>query len=245
MNTNSELNWAKEQQWFYEFTLPDGTQTQSYLQEESRKIHWTREKALRGYLGGPGEGRARAIDVSCHEGFYSTVLAEYFESVVGIDKNPESLAKAARIAKLLGHGQIRFEHSAVEDWDDAEGADFVLCFGLLYHVENPIQIFRKLAALARKSLCIETQVLPFQMAGHIEDGSYRWQRSLNGLFGLCADYSHSKEGGLTDLALVPSRDAVEFLLRQFGFGHIDFYQPEPDDYEQFTRHARIIVFAEK
>ena len=104
---------------------------------------------------------------------------------------------------------------------------------------------RKLAALAWKTLCIETQVLPYDLNGPIEDGSYLWQRNLNGLFGLCVDYSHRPEGGLTDLALVPSRQALDFLLKQFGFKTVTFYKPEPDDYEQFVRNHRVIVFAEK
>ena len=69
--------------------------------------------------------------------------------------------------------------------------------------------------------------------------------NLNGLFGLCVDYSHSPEGGLTDVALVPSRQALEFLLKQFGFKTVDFYTPELSDYEQFVRGHRVVVYAEK
>lgn len=240
-----ELKWAKNQKWFYEFILPDGTKTESYLPEHARKIHTDREKVLRDYLGSFSGGFTKAIDVSCHEGFFSLVLAQYFNLVIGIDKNQDSLEKARRILNLLGYAKIRFENSSVENWNENEDADFVLCFGLLYHVENPIQILRKLARLARKAICIETQVLPYQIAGKVEDGSYLWQRDINGLFGLCLDYSHTKEGGLTDLALVPSRDAVEFLLKHFGFKKINFYQPKLDDYEQFARGNRLIIFAEK
>ena len=85
----------------------------------------------------------------------------------------------------------------------------------------------------------------FRDGGSIEDGSYLWQRDLKGLFGLCIDYSDSPEGGLTDLALVPSRHAVEFLLKQFGFKTVTFYKPAPEDYEQFVRNHRVIIIAEK
>jgi len=36
-----------------------------------------------------------------------------------------------------------------------------------------------------------------------------------------------------------------FLLKEVGFKEINFYQPEPDDYEQFVRRSRVIVFAVK
>lgn len=240
-----KLDRVKQQKWFYEFTLPDGTKTESYLPEVARQVHLTREKALRSYLGTLGSDCVTALDISCHEGFFSLVLGEYFDSVVGVDKNPESLEKAKLIANLLGHPNIIFNNSSLENYAEDQDADFVLCFGLLYHVENPIQILRKLALLAKKTVCIETQVLPYNLSGPIEDGSYLWQRELNGLFGLCVDYSDRSEGGLTDLALIPSRHCLEFLLKQFGFKTVNFYTPEPSDYEQFVRGHRVIVFAEK
>lgn len=241
----NELDNIKQQKWFYEFVLPDGTKTESYLPEVARQVHPTREKALRHYLDKLSNNYVNALDVSCHEGYFSVVLKEYFHRVVGIDKNIESLNKAKQIANLLGHSDILFNNSSLEDWSNNKNADFVLCFGLLYHVENPIQILRKLAALANKAVCIETQVLPYNLSGSIEDGSYLWQRELNGLFGLCIDYSDRPEGGLTDVALVPSVQALEFLLKQFGFKTVNFYTPESSDYEQFVRGHRVIVFAEK
>jgi tRNA (mo5U34)-methyltransferase len=239
------LDSVKHQKWFYEFTLPDGSVTESYLPENARLIHTTREKALRHFLVKLDKYHQSALDISCHEGFFSLILKEHFRQVTGVDKNIESLAKAKQISELLNMPDINFNNASLEDWPDERNADFVLCFGLLYHVENPVQVLRKLASLTIKSVCIETQVLPYNLTGTIEDGSYLWQRELTGLFGLCVDYSHRAEGGLTDLALVPSKQALEFLLKQFGFQSVNFYQPDPDDYEQFTRGHRVIVFAEK
>jgi len=239
------LDAVKRQKWFYEFDLPDGSRTESYLPEIARQIHVTRQNALRSYLGNLGDGYATALDISCHEGFFSLLLAEHFASVIGLDRNRDSLEKASLISSVLGHTNIQFENSSVEDWSEERGADFVLCFGLLYHVENPIQVIRKLSALTAKALCIETQVLAHELTGSVEDGSYLWQRDIQGLFGLCLDYSERAEGGLTDLALVPSAKALDFLLRQFGFRGVQFYAPKPDDYEQFVRKQRVIIFAEK
>jgi len=242
---SNALDRAKSQKWFYEFELPDGTRTESYLPVTARRVHVTRERALRTHLSALDDSYSTAIDVACHEGFFSLVLAEHFKSVTGFDKNSGTLEKARQISALLGAPNIRFENASLELWRVENAADFVLCFGLLYHVENPIQIMRKLAALTNRTLCIETQVLPYDIVGKVEDGSYLWQRDLNGMFGLCVDYSDESEGGLTDLALVPSRQALEFLLVKFGFRTVTFYKAAPDDYEQFTRNQRVIVFAEK
>ena len=242
---NNHLNKIKSQMWFYEFELPDGTKTESYLPEVARQIHATREKALRKYLSKSAGEYSDALDISCHEGYFSLILSEFFDNVTGLDKNHESLEKAKLISSVLGRERIRYENLSIEMWNDKKNVDFVLCYGLLYHVENPVQILRKLATLANKTVCIETQVLPFETNCSIEDGSYLWQREMTGMFGLCVDYSSSPEGGLTDLALVPSRQTLIFLLKQFGFKTVSFYTPEINDYEQFVRNHRVIIFAEK
>ena len=244
---NNDLELVKQQQWFYEFSLPDGSQTTSYLPEFVRPIHATREKALRLFLDQFGKKGSLndALDVSCHEGYFSLVLAEYFNSVVGVDKNADSLQKAQQITALLGNRKISYVHTALEDWKEKKQSDFVLCFGLLYHIENPVEIVRKLASLTKGAICIESQVLPVASRFQIEDGNYKALRDTKGTFGLCLDYPSSKEGGLTELALVPSRDALVTLLEFFGFANIVCYQPAPEDYEQFVRGHRVILYAEK
>src|SRR5882762_1399305 len=175
------LNLVKDQKWFYEFVLPDGTTTQSYLPEVVRGIHVTREKALRYFLSTRPFGDASAIDVACHEGYFSLLLSEFFARVTGIDKNPESISKARQMASLLRTPRVAFSQSSLEDLTGEPAADFILCFGLVYHVENPVQVFRGLARLARRALCLETQVLPLDVAGRVEDGSFLSQRELQGL----------------------------------------------------------------
>ena len=244
---NNNLELVKQQKWFYEFSLPDGSVTNSYLQAFVRPIHYTREKALRFFLNEYKKNWdfIDALDISCHEGYYSLVLAEYFDRVIGIDKNADSLQKAKLITEVIGNGKISYIHTALEDWKDDKQSDFVLCYGLLYHIENPVEIIRKLASLTKRAICIESQILPVTSYFQIEDGNYTSHRETKGTFGLCLDYPSSKEGGLTELALVPSRDALVTLLEFFGFINITFYQPVHEDYEQFVRGHRVILYAEK
>jgi len=241
------LDLVKAQQWFYEFTLPDGSTTNSYLPDFVRPIHHTREKALRLFLDEYGKKGTfkNALDISCHEGYYTLLLANYFEKVVGIDKNADSLEKAKLITDVMGNKNINYIHTALEDWKDDEPGDFVLCFGLLYHIENPVEIMRKLANLTKKAICIESQILPSDSYMQVEDGCFKKQREIRGTFGLCMDYPTITEGGLTELALVPSRDALISLLEYFGFVNIRFYKPVEGDYEQFVRGHRVIIYAEK
>lgn len=247
MMENNKLELVKQQQWFYEFTLPDNSITKSYIPESVRPIHHTREKALRFFLSDFGKNGdfKDALDISCHEGYYSHVLAEYFDRVVGIDKNADSLQKAKLITEVIGNEKISYVHTALEDWKEPKQGDFVLCYGLLYHIENPVEIMRKLASLTKGAVCIESQILPVSSHFQIEDGNFMSRRETKGTFGLCMDYPSSKEGGLTELALVPSREALITLLEFFGFINIRFYQPQHEDYEQFVRGHRVILYAEK
>lgn len=124
-------------------------------------------------------------------------------------------------------------------------ADFVLLYGLIYHLENPIHTLRLAARMARRHLLVETQVFPYDVSGRIEDGHYAWQRAVEGVFSLSVDYPQGREGGSTDLALVPSLNALTFLLRSFGFSRVEVLPPGPEDYEQFRRGSRVIVLGSR
>jgi len=88
------MRTVKEQKWFYEFRLPDGSTTDSYLPPHVRAIHLTRGARAPPVLALRDWSSSTALDVACHEGFYSLVLNDYFGSVTGLDKNAGSLNKA-------------------------------------------------------------------------------------------------------------------------------------------------------
>ena len=45
------------------------------------------------------DGRGRLLDVGCGPGIIALLLAHHFESVVGLDPDPDMLAEAARLAR--------------------------------------------------------------------------------------------------------------------------------------------------
>jgi hypothetical protein len=52
-------------------------------------------------------------------------------------------------------------------------------------------------------------------------------------------------GGSTNLALVPSLNAIPFLVREFGFTTIERIDAVVDDYEQYGRGSRVVVYGRK
>ncbi len=70
-------------------------------------------------------------------------------------------------------------------------------------------------------------------------------RPVEGVFSLSPDYASGREGGSTDIALVPSLNSILFLLKMFGFTDLSVLPSGPDDYEQFRRGSRVIVYGAK
>lgn len=246
---DNPLKVAKERVWFYEFDLPDGSRTRTDIAPEILHIHTSRRDKLRRVIEQrvPGARQLTALDFASHEGYFSIELARHFASVRGLELRPESLAAARLMTKVLGVGNVEFAAADLQTLqpDERLCADFVLVYGLIYHLENPIHTLRLAAALARKHILVETQVFPYDLSGPIENGSYRSQREVHGVFSLSADAHLTREGGSTDLALVPSLNALVFILRHLGFKDIEVIRPDPDDYEQFRRGARVVVYGGK
>jgi tRNA (mo5U34)-methyltransferase len=245
----AKLHLAKERIWFYRFTLPDGTTTQTDVPEGILEIHTTRARRLGRIVAEKivNPGGMTAIDFASHEGFFSIELAKRFRSVRGYEVRSESLAAARLMTDVLGFGNVEYVQADLQKatFDPAAQADFVLVFGLIYHMENPIHVLRLASQLCRQHILVESQIFPYAISGKLEDGSYDNLRPVNGVFALCPDYPAGREGGSTELALVPSLNALLFLLRNFGFSEVEVLAPEPDDYEQFRRGSRVMIYGRK
>lgn len=245
-----DLQRVQDRKWFYEFDLPNGTRTQSDIPEEVRHIHRSRLAKLQYVISnfvGSDSDRSSALDLASHEGFFSAELSRHFKSVRGLDIRPESLEAARLITRALGITNVVYEQADLTkiDFDERLKSDFVLLYGLLYHLENPVQALRLASQFSRKHILIETQIFPYDVSGRLEDGNYKWQRAVEGVFSLSVDYAERREGGSTDIALVPSLNAIIFLLRNFGFETIEVLPSGPDDYEQFSRGSRVVVYGRK
>ena len=176
--------------WFYRFKLPSGAITRSYDDGVLDAIHETRLAMLDGALAAhfpQGLAQVDALDLACHQGYFSTELARRgCRAVLGLDARPDHVADCTLMAGALGLPQVRAVqcdvHAATAG---AHGThDLVLCFGLIYHLENPVGALRVARALTRPGgLClVETQVVP-NLSGPVDWGAYRFVKPLKGVFG--------------------------------------------------------------
>ncbi len=98
-----------------------------------------------------------AVDVGCGAGYFSTFLCEMGFQVVALDARQENIEEAARRHPGIEFHTVDLEDSAIQKLGRF---DLVFCFGLLYHLENPLRAFRHLFALTNQLLLLESMAIP-------------------------------------------------------------------------------------
>lgn len=169
-----------------------------------------------------------ALDVGCGVGYFSHYLAGLGLEVVALDSRPENIAEAK-----LRHQNIRFIVHNVED-PSVQGIgsfDLTLCFGFLYHLENPFLAVRNLHALTKTILLIESMVTPspFPAASLVDEGP-------------------SEDQALNYIAFVLSESGLVKMLYRAGFPYVYISSifpnhPDFDETYEFHRKRTILVAA--
>jgi tRNA (mo5U34)-methyltransferase len=251
MDSRSAISAIRDRSWFYEFDLPDGTTTASYLPEEVRRIHPTRLAMLWDGLK-PVVARTpwqelTVVDIACHQGFFSTHLARRgCRSVVAVDARAEHIADTALMGNAYGLANLKTVHADINTLDPASLGTFdvSLMLGLLYHIENPVGALRIARALTRRALVVETQVAP-NMTGVVDWGSYQFQREIVGSLALIdeTDVTDNAESSTSGVCIVPSYESLIWLLRAVGFARVERIAPPQGAYEQLRSGKRVMVVA--
>lgn len=248
MPTLEEQALAKT--WFYPFRLPSGHVTTTYDGGALDAIHSTRLSMLRAAIAarfGTSVAACSAIDIACHQGYFSTQLAQAgARDVLAVDARPEHVADATLIRDALGLTNMRVAQSDVHALSPATVGtfDIVLMLGLIYHLENPVGALRVARALTKGLCLVETQIVP-GITGFVDYGSFRFVRPLKGSFGIIdeTDDTHGPEASTTGICLVPSLDALMWIMRKIGFARVEILPPPADAYEQLRYGKRVMVAA--
>jgi len=96
------------------------------------------------------------LDAGCGVGYFSKFLKEKRFDVTSFDIKEENIIEAKKRVK-----DVDFFVDDLENLKNIKGNfDLVLCFGLLYHLENPLKALRNLAKLTKKYLIIESMIIP-------------------------------------------------------------------------------------
>jgi FkbM family methyltransferase len=101
--------------------------------------------------------------------------------------------------------------------------DLVLCFGLLYHLENPVVAIRNLHTLTEKCLLLESMCIPDEKPAM-----------------LLREEPRQDDQSLTDMACYPSEGSLIKMLYRAGFRVVYRVTPLPDhdDFAETSEHMR-------
>lgn len=191
-------------------------------QKEYRKLIEARGETLRHTVCKlrPALGLANAVDAGCGVGFFSQVLTDCGLDACGFDGRAENVAEACN-----RFPQIPFAQGDVQDRAITQlgNFDLVVCFGLLYHLENPLQAIRNLRELTEKCLLVESMCLP-------EDRPSMLLRTE----------PRQGDQSLTEMACYPSEAGLVKMLYRAGFRAVYRIMPLPDhdDFRETPEHLR-------
>jgi SAM-dependent methyltransferase len=160
-----------------------------------------------------------ALDVGCGLGDFSGFLSQFgIARVVGIDGREDNLIEARK-----RHVGPSFQLGDAEELPvQALGSfDLVLCFGLLYHLENPMRVIRKLQALTKNVLIVESMCVP-------------GERPKLELLDECEAHNQS----LNRLAFYPSEPCLIKMLNRSGFRFVYEFLTLPDNPLYFRTSVR-------
>ncbi len=247
--TGSKRSWRK---WFYQFQLPGGKVTETYVADFALPIHTTRSQMMNQFLDdtfGEDLKQLRCIDLACHEGYFSHQLIEKgVKRGNGIDARAEHVENANMIRQVYGYNNLSFKVGDIQTLTPQEIGkfDFTLLFGILYHLENVIGALRFVQAITEKVCLIETQVVP-NMTGVIDWGSHRYNKDIIGCMAIIDEgqelQSNNPEANITPISIVPSLPGLLWLLKAVGFKRTAVLNPPPDAFEQLASFKRVIVAA--
>lgn len=168
----------------------------------------------------PAMQLSTALDSGCGVGFFSAMMQECGLQVRGFDGRSKNVAEARARFPEIPFEQADVENIAIRG---AGVFDFVLCFGLLYHLENPLLAMRNLRALTGKCLLLESMCLP----GEKTEALLREEPKLD-------------NQSLSDVAFYPSEPTLIKMLYRAGF-HVVYRVvslPAHDDFRETATHAR-------
>jgi len=95
------------------------------------------------------------LDVGCGVGHLGGFFEERGGSVIGVDARPENIE---RLHALYPGRQAHALNAESGSLTDLGRFDIVFCYGLLYHLENPIAALRNIATCCKDLLLLETVV---------------------------------------------------------------------------------------
>ena len=120
------------------------------LTDQAAMVRPITERLMQNVKIAPG---MRVLDPGCGAGDVSMLAAKLVGptgEALGIDRNKDVLAVAAKRARVAGFPQIRFEQAPAETFWHGQPFDFVIGRYVLVHQSDPIEFIRTAARRVKR-----------------------------------------------------------------------------------------------
>jgi ubiquinone/menaquinone biosynthesis C-methylase UbiE len=148
---------------------------------------------------------ARVLDIASHDGrFAFAALRAGADRVVGVEHDAQVAQSATENMRLYDVAPERYEFVVGDMFEflrEARSFDVVFCFGILYHVTDPMRLLTRIAELLPQTVIIDTNISPREAA------VIELRNPMTGY--------PPKEGG--EIECYPSRTALNAMLASFGW----------------------------
>ena len=181
--------------------------------------------------GGSLQGK-RVLDVACNCGGFTVEAAKLnSEYVLGVDIVKRYLEQANFIKRALNLEQVEFKEIGIESIDESSVGlfDVTFCFGILYHLENPILAMKQLSSVTKKIMLVDTDVMLTT-----ETKAPLWRMNFPVVSTVEShDITTSLwRGKGRTVQFTPNEDAVADLLKFLGFSIIRKIEPKHEGLEE-------------
>lgn len=179
--------------------------------------------------GGSLHGK-RVLDVACNCGGFSVEAAKLnSEYVLGIDVVDHYIEQANFIKHALDLKQVEFKNIDIESIDSSTLGlfDVTFCFGILYHLENPVLAMKRVASVTKSIMLVDTNVINTPAFIRPFFRKPLWLMKFPGISNAklkdaTTSLWRSKE---RVVQFRPNEDAVVDLLKFLGFSKVEKIKP--------------------
>jgi len=149
----------------------------------------------------------RVLDLGCNAGFWSLhALRRGADFVLGVDARATHVSQAALVLEVEGVAATRYRLLEADlqaaDWSAWGRFDVVLCLGLLYHMNRPVELFSRIAATGARHVVVDTAV------SVLPGAAFEILRE---------PLDDPRHAVASELVLLPTRDAVIALGAEHGY----------------------------
>jgi hypothetical protein len=107
-------------------------------------------------LLGQNNRTLRVVDLGCLEGGYAVQFARAGFDTLGIEAREENLQRCNYVQSHLQLNNLKFVKDDVRNVGNYGPFDIAFCYGLLYHLDNPVQFLKSLSSCTTKLLFLNT-----------------------------------------------------------------------------------------